>query len=80
MCSPTLMISAASNGLKFMQARQEQRNAKQQAQLQNQRATQNRILKETAENFKIRQKRKEAMSKAYAMRTRMSDWKQAATA
>ena len=73
MCSPTLMISAASNGLKFMQARQEQRNAKQQAQLQNQRATQNRILKETAENFKIRQKRKEAMSKAYAMRIKSRD-------
>ena len=67
MCSPTLMISVASNGLKFMQSMQQQNAAKQQAQLQNWRAEKNRILKETAENFKIRQKRKEAMGKAFAM-------------
>ena len=67
MCSPTLMISAASNGLKFMQARQENRNAQEQARIQNERAKNNRIIKETAENYKIRQSRKEAVSKTYAM-------------
>jgi len=61
------MISVAMNGMKMMQSMKQQKNAKQQAQLQNWRAKKNRILKETAENFKIRQKRKEAMSKSYAM-------------
>ena len=67
MCSPTLMISVASNGLKFMQAQQENRSARHAAVLQNQRARENRILKATAEDYKIRQKRKESMAKAYAM-------------
>ena len=67
MCTPTLFISAASNILKFGQSMRQQRAAKQQAQLQNWRAEKNRILKETAENFKIRQKRKESMNKAFAM-------------
>jgi len=67
MCSPTLAISAASNGLRFMQARQANRNAREQARIQNERAKNNRILKETAENYKIRQSRKEAVSKSYAM-------------
>ena len=61
MCSPTLVISAASNGLKFYQARQENINARNQARIQNERAKKNRILKETAENYKIRQSRKEAV-------------------
>jgi hypothetical protein len=73
MCSPTLMISAASNGLKFMQAQKQNKSNREQAMMQNERATQNRILKETSENFKIRQKRKEAMSKAYAMRIKSRD-------
>ena len=55
------------NGMKMMQSMQQQKRAKQQAQLQNWRAEKNRILKETAENFKIRQKRKESMNKAFAM-------------
>ena len=67
MCSPTLAISVASNGLKFMQARQANRDARQQAITQNERAKNDRILKETAENYKIRQSRKEAVSKTYAM-------------
>ena len=67
MCSPTLMISVASNGLKFMQAQQANRSARHAAVLQNQRARENRILKATAEDYKIRQKRKESMAKAYAM-------------
>ena len=67
MCSPTLAISAASNGLKFIQARRDQQNARQQAITQNERAKKDRILKETAENYKIRQSRKEAVSKTYAM-------------
>ena len=67
MCSPTLVISAASNGLRFMQARQANRNAQEQARIQNERAKNDRILKETAENYKIRQSRKEAVSKTYAM-------------
>ena len=67
MCSPTLAISAASNGLKFFQAQRENRNARNQARIQNERAKKDRILKETAENYKIRQSRKEAVSKTYAM-------------
>lgn len=67
MCSPTLVISAAFNGLRFMQARQANRNAQEQARLQNERAKNDRIIKETAENYKIRQSRKEAVSKTYAM-------------
>tara|TARA_R100001530_G_C4254137_1_gene138676 strand:+ start:160 stop:711 length:552 start_codon:yes stop_codon:yes gene_type:complete len=67
MCSPTLLISAASQGMKFMQARKQNRYARQQAQLQNWRAKKNRILKETAEDFKIRQKRSQALDKSYAM-------------
>ena len=67
MCSPTLMISAAMNGMKMMQSMQQQRQAKQQAQLQNWRAEKNRMLKETEDNFKIRQNRKESMNKAFAM-------------
>ena len=57
MCSPTLAISVASNGLKFFQAQQANRNARQQARTQNERAKKDRILKETAENYKIRQSR-----------------------
>ena len=45
MCSPTLAISAASNGLKFFQAQRESRNARNQARIQNERAKNNRILK-----------------------------------
>ena len=67
MCSPTLAISVGSNALKFVQARREQQNARQQAITQNERAKKDRILKETAENYKIRQSRKEAVSKTYAM-------------
>jgi hypothetical protein len=61
------MISVASNGLKFMQARTEERNNREQAMMQNERAKQNRILKSTAEDYKLRQTRKVSMSKAYAM-------------
>ena len=68
MCSPTLMISVASQGMKFMQAQRENRSARHASVLQNQRARQNRILKSTAEDFKIRQKQKEAHAKMYAMK------------
>ena len=67
MCSPTLVISAASNGLRLYQAQRESANARNQARIQNERAKKDRILKETAENYKIRQSRKEAVSKTYAM-------------
>ena len=67
MCSPTLMISVASQGMKFMASQRQQKLARQQAQLQNWRAKKNRILKSTAEDFKIRQKLKQSLDKSYAM-------------
>ena len=65
MCNPTLIISAVSNGLKFYSSMQEQKSARAQAQMQNAIAKQNRINKETAEQFRIRQVRKQNMAKAY---------------
>ena len=65
MCNPTLIISAVSNGLKFYSSMQEQKSARAQAQMQNAIAKQNRINKETAEQFRIRLVRKQNMAKAY---------------
>lgn len=65
MCEPTLIISAVSNGLRLYSSMQEQKNKKAQQIRQNAIAKQNRINKETAENFRIRQKRHEVMAKGF---------------
>ncbi len=65
MCTPQLFISVASQGLKLFSSISQQKSARVQAQHQNAIAKQNRINKETAEQFRIRQKRKETMAKAY---------------
>jgi hypothetical protein len=65
MCDPTLIISAVSNGLKMYSAIQEKKNKRAQQQRQNIIAKQNRINKETAENFRIRQVRKQTIAKGF---------------
>lgn len=64
MCSPTLVISAFSNALKFQQARKEQRNARNRAQLQGEIADKNYRLKVAQEKLQIRQKAKAEKDKA----------------
>ena len=65
MCDPTLIISAVSNGLKMYSAIQENKSSRTQQQRVNAVAKQNRINKETAENFRIRQKRNETVAKGF---------------
>jgi hypothetical protein len=65
MCDPTLIISAVSNGLKMYATIQENKNKRAQQQRQNVIAKWNRVNKETAENFRIRQKRKETVHKGF---------------
>ena len=59
MCNPMMIISAVSNGLRLYSSMQQQSTAREQQIRQNAIAKQNRINKETAENFKIRQKAKD---------------------
>jgi len=68
MCSPTLMLSAASQGFKMMSARKENRAAQQQAIRQNQIAKYNRIRKQTSEDFKILQIRKSKLAKIHEVK------------
>jgi len=63
MCSPTLFISIASQGLKMVSARRENRAAIYQAQEQNRIAKLNRIRKQTSEDFKVLQIRKRELTK-----------------
>jgi len=63
MCSPTLMISAFSQGLKMMSSRQQNRAAINQANEQNRIAKLNRVRKQTSEDFKILQIRKRELTK-----------------
>ena len=64
MCSPTLVISAFSQALKFQQARKEQRALRNQAQLQGEIADKNYRLKVAQEKLQIRQKAKQERDKA----------------
>ena len=70
MCSPQLFIAAAGQGLKFMSARQENRAAIQQANEQNRIARENRIRKQTAEDYKILQIRKRELTKIAEVKKR----------
>jgi hypothetical protein len=70
MCSPTLFISAAMNGMKFMAERKEKKAAITQANEQNRIAKVNRIRKETDEDYQLLQKRKSLLIKADAVNRR----------
>ena len=70
MCSPQLFIAAAGQGLKFVQARQEQRAATRQANEQNRIAKENRIRKQTAEDYRILQIRKRELGKVAEVQKR----------
>ena len=70
MCSPQLFIAAAGQGLKFMQARQENRAAIRQANEQNRIAKENRIRKQTAEDYRILQIRKRELGKVAEVQKR----------
>jgi hypothetical protein len=65
MCDPVLIISAVSQGLKMYASIQEQKEQRKQQQRQNVIAKWNRVNKETAEDFRIRQKRKETVHKGF---------------
>ena len=70
MCSPTLMVSIASNGLKMMAANKQNRAAIAQANEQNRIALLNRQRKETDEDYQLLQKRKSLLIKADAVNRR----------
>ena len=63
MCSPTLFLSIASQGLRMVAARQQNRAAIYQAQEQNRIARENAIRKQTTEDFRTLQIRKNALGK-----------------
>ena len=70
MCSPTLMISAAMNGMKMMQANKANKAARAQAIEQNRIAKVNRQRMETDEDYQLLQKRKSLLIKADAVNRR----------
>ena len=55
MCSPTIILSAASTGLRIMSDRQEAKAEQRRAQLQGEIAENARIQKENQENLRLRQ-------------------------
>ena len=67
MCSPTIVISLASNVLKFQQQRKTNRAIREQAIKQREIAEKNYRFKVAQEQLKIRQKEKQAREKAYAV-------------
>ena len=70
MCSPTLFISIASQGMKMVAARRENRAAQAQAIEQNRIAKLNRIRKQTSEDYKILQIRKRELTKIAEVKKR----------
>ena len=63
MCSPTLMFAAARTAFTIVQANQEAKAERRQAQRQNEIAAQARREKENAENLRIRQIREKKLAK-----------------
>ena len=72
MCNPTLIFSAARTAFSIVQANQQAKADRLQAQRQNEIAAQARREKENAENLRIRQIREKKLAKVAKPRNKIT--------